>query len=164
MKRIVSLMLALFILISVVPPFDVFASQNENARYGEHTESTIIDRHAETFTVLVTGQPPKGYCFPTGGSVEIVKNTGTPSTFSLGLAWGPFSFSITPGTAHTGAVAGSVEVDIPASNKFYHVYGTFEYEFYHVRVDEYQYSELVNTYYRTTYRLMSEQWEAKEVS
>ena len=33
MKRIVSLILALLMFISVVPPLNVSASQNENARY-----------------------------------------------------------------------------------------------------------------------------------
>lgn len=184
MKRILAMALTLILFISTVLPVNVSAtapstpsstisplpfeefttSQNENARYGERTESTILATESKTFTVKPIGQPPEGYCIPGGGAVHIIKDTGTPSTFSAGLSWKHFSFSITPGTVSNGPSVGAISVNIPANNNHYLVYGSLKYNFYYVRVDEYQYSELVNTYYRTTYRLMAEDWYPVKVS
>lgn len=193
-KRTLTVILTLLLFISTALPANVFASepttiypttpaalfdasheaqdesevyttlQNENARYGERTVATIIATETSTIKVKPSGQPSGGYCFPEGGSVNIVKGTGTPTTISIGLAWEWFSFSITPGTVRTGSTVDSISVNIPANNNYYHVYGEFEYEFNRVRVDEYQYTELINTYYKTTYRLISEKWYPQKVS
>lgn len=138
--------------------------QNENARYGERVYATVIATETHTFKVKPTGQPSGGYCFPGGGSVNVIKNTGTPVTVSVGLAWDWFSFSITPGTMSNGSSVGGVSVNIPANNNYYQVYGEFVYKFNRVRIDEYQYSELINTYYKTTSELISERWYPERVS
>lgn len=163
MKRIVSLALALFLLISIVPPLDVSATQNENARYGERTEVTVIKSETVVKDTKVAGQLEGGYSFPTGGGMYVSPNAGGLTSISLTVPWTVVSFSIAPGSISGVYIAGGVLVNFPENSNYYHVYGRRTYVVEYVYVEEYRGVELINSYYMTRHRLVSTQWRTVEV-
>lgn len=168
MKRTLSLVLALFMLISIVSPLTVSASQNENARYGERVVYTVVDDDVKVVTRKVSDQRPEGTSISSEdgqtGGVIINPEGGSPVNLSLSVGWGYVSVSVTPGSLNSSGSVLGYYVPFPKNDTYYHVYGDHTYLIERLYVEEYRGVELISSYYLNRVTLTKSRWYAVEVS
>lgn len=130
---------------------DTHAGNVIQPRYGEREVTTVVGTEEKKFFTTPEGQPTMGYRFSgSGGAIFVSTAGGSPIQISLSLGWGPISISVAPGKASSDSVGG-ILVNIPGDGRYHKVKLLYTCVFTHKKVDQYQYTELVGTYYRTDY-------------
>lgn len=114
-------------------------------RYGEQIISEIIQSESTSIITTPSGQPTKGFSFPsTGGSIYVDVNGGPTITYSIGVTWGYVSVGVSIG--ETSSATG-VSVNVPGDGNYYKVQLRHNYIIHQVKHDYYQYGEYLYTIY-----------------
>lgn len=171
-KRMISLLLVLALVVGICPAafageedtpvgteiylgtWIVSDSQDEDEsispRYNEIPVSTVLKTKYQSKRTVPTGQPLIGYSFPDyGGSVYINTRSGPVVNFSVTLGWeiaDSVSISVNVGVANSAPGVSGISANVPPGNHHYRVELEHNYRIEHVRVDTYQYNQLIDTY------------------
>lgn len=118
--------------------------------YNEIPVSTVVKTKYASKRTVPEKQPQIGYSFPSyGGSVYIDTKGGASVNFDVSLGWeiaDSVSIAISTGVAYSAPGVGGISVNVPASNHHYRIELKHNYRVELVRVDTYQYSQLIDSY------------------
>lgn len=118
--------------------------------YNEIPVSTVVKTKSASKRTVPGNQPSTGYSFPDyGGAVYVDINGGASVNFDVSLGWeiaDSINFTISAGAAYESPGVGGISVNIPAKKHHYRVELVHNYLVELVRVDTYQYNQLIDTY------------------
>ena len=114
--------------------------------YGWSERRTVVNTTFQSFRTIPSGQGP-GFRFLNGGMIFINMGGGGSTTVTVSLAWGPATVTVSTGSAGTN-ISG-VGVWSPASPHLVRAIITYTYRFERVRVEQFQFGQLRNTFYAT---------------
>lgn len=128
-------------------------------QYNEIPYTTVLEsKSASTYTVP-QGQPSGGYRFHNfGGSIYINTSGGSKVKFDVAVNWEiakTVTISLTTGLASTDSSVGGLSVNIPADGNYYSVKLKHNYTVERIRVDTYQYNQLIDSFETTRTKLKS---------
>lgn len=170
MKKAIAILLSLSLCVSISAPVFAIEPSSTNTQdieetayqeeiapyYNEIPYSTVIDTKTVKIRVTPEGQPAEGYRFVNSpGAIYVDASQGTTVSFDVEVDWkitDKVTVKFKAGIASTSTSGTGLAVFVP-SNEHYYKAG-LEYEFYVdlVRVDTYQYNQLIDSYEITRVR------------
>lgn len=154
-NRFISFFLTVMILVIGVPVTTSFtASANDDRdiiatglRYGESVKTTVLKTETKTIVTTPSGQPPRGYKLPAGGTINVNPSGGGTISFDVSVTWGKVTIGTSIGYVQ-GGVTG-VSIPVPSPNYYYQARLRKYYDIKRVKLDYYEYGVYKYTQYAT---------------